>query len=63
MDEITYTCESGFELNDGTASQTHICNATGQWNMTAPTCQGIMLTYVEHFSLIVNQENWSCKFH
>ncbi len=40
-DTITYTCDLGFELDDGTASQTHICNSSGFWNDTAPTCQGI----------------------
>ena len=31
-----YTCNDGFSLNGGSRS---VCQSTGVWNGTAPTCQ------------------------
>ena len=36
----TYSCNTGYNLIGGS---TRTCQATGQWNASIPTCQGVLL--------------------
>ncbi len=43
-DTVLWQCDAGFEYCPGCpTSYTAICNATGEWNMTAPPCQSKLL--------------------
>ena len=54
-DRATYTCNSGYELDDDDES-TRICQNNGQWSGEAPTCErrGIILLWM-YTSLQINQ--------
>ena len=36
----TYSCNTGYNLIGGS---TRTCQATGEWNASIPTCQGVLL--------------------
>ncbi len=45
-DTVVWTCASGYEYcPDCVTTYTAICNASGEWNMTAPACQSEFLPY------------------
>ena len=39
---VTYSCETGYNL---VGDSTRTCQATGNWSGSAPTCEGVLLTY------------------
>ena len=38
----TYSCNTGYNL---VGDSNHTCQATGNWSGSAPTCQGVLLSY------------------
>ncbi|XP_071853893.1 sushi, von Willebrand factor type A, EGF and pentraxin domain-containing protein 1-like isoform X2 [Apostichopus japonicus] len=41
QDTCTYTCNSGFNLNTGSTSQSRTCQASGQWDGVTPSCLSV----------------------
>ena len=41
----TYSCDTGYNL---VGNSTRVCQATGNWSGSAPTCQGMLLLIFSH---------------
>ena len=41
----TYSCDTGYNL---VGDSTRVCQATGNWSGSAPTCQGMLLLIFSH---------------
>ena len=44
----TYSCDTGYIL---VGDNTRICQATGAWSGSEPTCQGMLLLELEYYVL------------
>ena len=44
----TYSCDTGYNL---VGDNTRICQATGVWSGSAPTCQGMLFLKLEYYVL------------
>ena len=53
-DMSTYSCNAGFNLMGGSTRTCQASGATGVWSRSAPTCQRVLLFFIEFVNISNN---------